>query len=234
MTGPHEPYDDALRIAAVVHAGQTWKGTSLPYLTHVVRVARHLEQAGASASVVLAGLLHDTLEDLRDSPELRTALRDVDPAFDAQAGDKGLMAAVTTLIDERAGVETRVLVEAVTSRSEDDGDDATRRRARRQQQLDHLRGARDDVIRLKAADTWANVTEMTREVEARGVAGVRLKVPVEELRWYYGEIVAIVCGRLPPDDALAVSLAGAFEGLRAVVEAATRGDGDAQGAGAGE
>jgi (p)ppGpp synthase/HD superfamily hydrolase len=202
-------YDDALRIAAVVHAGQTWKGTSLPYLTHVVRVARHLEQAGAAAPVVLAGLLHDTLEDLEDSADLRVALRDIDPTFDAPPGDKGLLAAVTRLIDARVGVETRVLVEAVTSRARDDGDDARARRARRQRQLDHLRAASDDVIRLKAADTWANVTEMAREVEARGVAGARLKAPVEELRWYYGEVVAIVCARLGPEDVLAVSLKAA-------------------------
>lgn len=234
MTGPHEAYDDALRLAAVVHAGQTWKGTSLPYLTHVVRVARHLEQAGAAVSVVLAGLLHDTLEDLHDSPGLRTALRDVDPAFDAPPGHEGLTAAVATLIDERVGVETRVLVEAVTSRSRDDGDDAGQRRARRQGQLDHLRVATDEVIRLKAADTWANVTEMTREVDARGVAGARLKVPVDELRWYYGEIVAIVCARLAPDDALAVSLAASFERLRGVVGAATAGDAGARVAGPGE
>ena len=209
-----ERYDQALRIAAVVHAGQTWKGTSLPYVTHVVRVARHLEQAGAAASVVLAGLLHDTLEDFHDSPELRTALRDVDPAFDALPGAEGLTAGVTRLIDECAGVETRVLVEAVTSRSSDADDDAGARRARRQRQLDHLRAATDDVIRLKAADTWANVTEMTREVEARGVAGARLKAPMEELRWYYGEVVAIVCARLASDDGLAVSLAAAFEQVR--------------------
>lgn len=208
MSVSHAAYDDALRIAAVVHAGQTWKGTSLPYLTHVVRVARHLEQAGAAAPVVLAGLLHDTLEDLHDSPDLRTALRDIDPAFDAPPGDEGLTAGVTRLIDARVGVETRVLVEAVTSRA-DDGDDVRARRERRQRQLDHLCAASEDVIRLKAADTWANVTEMAREVEARGVAGARLKAPIEELRWYYGEVVAIVCARLAPDDVLAVSLKAA-------------------------
>ncbi|RIK46670.1 MAG: hypothetical protein DCC59_16975, partial [Chloroflexi bacterium] len=101
-------------------------------------------------------------------------------------------------------------VEAVTSRACDEGDDGGARRARRQRQLDHLRAASDDVVRLKAADTWANVTEMAREVEARGAAGARLKAPVEELRWYYGEIVAIVCARLAPDDVLAVSLKAAF------------------------
>jgi (p)ppGpp synthase/HD superfamily hydrolase len=203
-------YDDALRIAAVVHAGQTWKGTSLPYLTHVVRVARHLEQAGAAAPVVLAGLLHDTLEDLEDSADLRVALRDIDPTFDAPPGDKGLLAAVTRLIDARVGVETRLLVEAVTSRAREDGEDVQARRARRRRQLDHLRVATDDVVRLKAADTWANVTEMAREVDARGIAGARLKAPVDELRWYYGEIVAIVGARLAPDDVLAVSLKVAF------------------------
>lgn len=213
MPDPSAAYDDALRLAAVVHAGQRWKGTTLPYVTHVVRVSRHLEQAGAPPPLVRAGLLHDTLEDLEDSPALRTALREVDPAFEAPPGDEALRAGVVRLIDERIGVETRVLVEAVTAPSSGGDEDAATRRARRDAQLAHLRHAADDVVRLKAADTWANVTELAREVASRGATGARVKVPVEELRWYYGEVVAIVRARLGPDDVLAATLEMAFEAL---------------------
>lgn len=215
MPDPSAAYDDALRLAAVVHAGQTWKGTTLPYVTHVVRVSRHLEQAGAAPPLVLAGLLHDTLEDLEDSPALRTALREVDPAFEAPPGGEALRVGVVRLIDARVGVEARVLVEAVTAPSSGGEERPAARRERREAQLEHLRHATDDVVRLKAADTWANVTELAREVAGRGAAAARVKVPVEELRWYYGEVVAIVCARLGRDDFLAATVDKAFEELRA-------------------
>lgn len=117
-------------------------------------------------------------------------------------GNEGLTAAVTTLIDEPACVETRVLVEAVASMSGDDGETPPGGVLVASNSSIICSGAGDDAIRLKFADTWGNVTEITREMKARGVAGARLKVPVEELWWYYGEIVAIVCGRLAPDDVL--------------------------------
>jgi (p)ppGpp synthase/HD superfamily hydrolase len=53
----------ALRWAAVCHAGQVRKGGSVPYLEHVVAVAMILDRLGYPDEVVIAGLLHDVVED---------------------------------------------------------------------------------------------------------------------------------------------------------------------------
>ena len=221
MNAARARYDEALRLAALVHAGQTWKGTPLPYITHVVRVASLLADANAPEPLVLAGLLHDTLEDLHDTPELRAGLSETFSSFDAMPGHEGLTRAVTSLIERIAGPTALALVEAVTASSRGEAGDATARRARRQRQLDHLRTAPDDVVRLKAADTWANVTEMTREIEGRGVDGARSGAPAEELRWYYGGVASIVRERLDAGDPLARQLAEAIDRLRDVSAAAS-------------
>jgi (p)ppGpp synthase/HD superfamily hydrolase len=53
----------ALEVAARAHNGQVRKGTDIPYITHPFAVGILLLKAGCSEEVVMAGLLHDTLED---------------------------------------------------------------------------------------------------------------------------------------------------------------------------
>jgi guanosine-3',5'-bis(diphosphate) 3'-pyrophosphohydrolase len=53
----------ALRWAAVCHRGQTRKGSATPYVEHVVGVAMILDRLGFPEDVVIAGLLHDAVED---------------------------------------------------------------------------------------------------------------------------------------------------------------------------
>lgn len=53
----------AVEIAAASHQLQLRKGSALPYITHPYSVAMLLLQAGCSENVVIAGLLHDTVED---------------------------------------------------------------------------------------------------------------------------------------------------------------------------
>lgn len=53
----------ALRWSATCHAGQTRKGSDIPYFEHVSAVAMILDRAGFEEDVVIAGLLHDIVED---------------------------------------------------------------------------------------------------------------------------------------------------------------------------
>jgi (p)ppGpp synthase/HD superfamily hydrolase len=61
---------EAIKFAAAAHSGQYRKGTRLPYIIHPLSVARILIEAGAEEEEVVAGLLHDTLEDTKVSLEL--------------------------------------------------------------------------------------------------------------------------------------------------------------------
>ncbi|MGG5810790.1 HD domain-containing protein [Falsiroseomonas sp. CW058] len=57
-------------FAARVHATHRRKGASAePYVNHVLEVAQILAEHGAPEEAVLAGLLHDTVEDSGDDPE---------------------------------------------------------------------------------------------------------------------------------------------------------------------
>ncbi|OCA81534.1 phosphohydrolase [Bacillus sp. FJAT-27225] len=53
----------ALLFASKAHEGQTRKGTGYPYIMHPVAVGHILDESGFSDEVVMAGYLHDTVED---------------------------------------------------------------------------------------------------------------------------------------------------------------------------
>lgn len=53
----------ALRWAAVCHDGQTRRGSGAPYVQHPVGVAMILDRIGFGEDAVIAGLLHDVVED---------------------------------------------------------------------------------------------------------------------------------------------------------------------------
>ncbi len=55
--------EEAIEIAAQAHDGQFRKGTQTPYITHPYAVGLILRDAGCSEAVVIAGILHDTVED---------------------------------------------------------------------------------------------------------------------------------------------------------------------------
>src|SRR4051794_19416262 len=55
--------DAALRFAATCHRGQTRRGCDIPYFEHAVAVGWILDRAGFDEEVVIAGLLHDVVED---------------------------------------------------------------------------------------------------------------------------------------------------------------------------
>jgi (p)ppGpp synthase/HD superfamily hydrolase len=54
---------DAIEFAARAHHRQVRKGTEIPYLAHPLAVAGILIRSGCSEPLVIAGILHDTIED---------------------------------------------------------------------------------------------------------------------------------------------------------------------------
>lgn len=55
--------EHALEIAAKAHQGQYRKGTDTPYISHPYAVGLLLTEAGCREAVIIAGILHDTVED---------------------------------------------------------------------------------------------------------------------------------------------------------------------------
>ena len=61
---------DAIGLAAQAHHRQVRKGTEIPYIVHPLAVAGILIRAGSPEHVVIAGVLHDTIEDTPVSIDL--------------------------------------------------------------------------------------------------------------------------------------------------------------------
>lgn len=56
-------YEKARQMMIEAHSGQVRKITGEPYFSHPLNVARILRRAGFREEVVVAGLLHDAVED---------------------------------------------------------------------------------------------------------------------------------------------------------------------------
>ena len=63
MTGYSDRVNHAFAFAAKHHDRQVRKGTALPYLTHPANVAIILARYGRDDDTVIAGILHDVIED---------------------------------------------------------------------------------------------------------------------------------------------------------------------------
>lgn len=55
--------DRAIKFAARAHNGQFRKGSDIPYISHPLAIALLLQEAGATTEQIIAGILHDTVED---------------------------------------------------------------------------------------------------------------------------------------------------------------------------
>jgi len=58
----------AIIFATQKHVGQVRKGTDIPYITHPMEVMQILTKENCSNDVIIAGILHDVLEDTKTSP----------------------------------------------------------------------------------------------------------------------------------------------------------------------
>lgn len=54
--------EKAIVLATIAHEGQLRKGTKEPYITHPLRVMSILNEMGADANLLIAGILHGALE----------------------------------------------------------------------------------------------------------------------------------------------------------------------------
>ena len=63
MTSLTERFDEAVRYAREVHAGQSRKGGRAPYVAHLLGVASIVLDDGGTEDEAIAALLHDAAED---------------------------------------------------------------------------------------------------------------------------------------------------------------------------
>ncbi len=105
-----ERYLDAVRMATELHADQLRKGTSIPYISHLLGVSTIVLESGGTEDEAIAGLLHDAVED-QGGPATLEAIRTrfgdvvatiVDGCTDDDVGQLVGSAASARIIQRRA------------------------------------------------------------------------------------------------------------------------------------
>jgi len=165
MFGYSARYDAALTLAARAHRYQTRKGSDIPYIVHPVQVSVILLRHGFAEDVLLAGLLHDVVED-QDVP-----LAQIEAGF---------------------GPSVAAAVAALTERKKE-GDMPRPWRDRKQEALSQLRQASRAALAVKAADVTHNARTLTADLQRQGLAlWEHYARGPEDTLWYMGQVAEIV------------------------------------------
>jgi (p)ppGpp synthase/HD superfamily hydrolase len=151
-------FERALLFATRKHAGQHRKGTTVPYVSHLLSVAGLVLEAGGDEDLAIAALLHDVVEDCGGAPMLREICR-------------------------RFGKRVADVVDGCT---DTDLDPKPPWRQRKEDYLKHLRTADADTRLVSAADKLHNVRSIVaayREIGDR--VWERFHGKRDGTLWYY-------------------------------------------------
>jgi len=145
MIGYSDRINHAFAYAAKHHDQQVRKGTRLPYLTHPANVAVILTRYGQDEETVLAGILHDVIEDCVNEKYTRETLEQ--------------------RIGEKFGSVVLETVLAVTHRRLDDDGVELSSEDRKDDYLDRLAQAGDRARWVCAADKVHNGSSIIADLK---------------------------------------------------------------------
>ena len=153
----------AFAFALQAHGTQTRKGTTIPYLSHVMAVASLVLDYGGAENQVVAALLHDTVEDCG------VTYAQIRRQFGAP---------VARIVKDCTDAETFPKPPW---------------KARKQRYIDHLRrGHHAPSLLVSAADKLHNARAIVHDVKHQGKAvWKRFHAAPAEILWYYQSLCAI-------------------------------------------
>jgi (p)ppGpp synthase/HD superfamily hydrolase len=160
---------EALRLAVDLHSQQARKGSTVPYIGHLLGVCGLVIDAGGSEDEAIAAGLHDAVED--------------------QGG-----AATLDRIRTKFGRNVAAIVEAC---SDTDVLPKPRWRARKEAYIEHLKTASASVLRVSLADKLNNLRTIVRDYGEIGEALWARFSPDADQVWYYGSLLEVFEERLP-------------------------------------
>lgn len=157
-----EEFEETLLYAARLHRYQTRKGTSVPYVTHLLAVAAIVGENGGAEDEVVAALLHDAPED--------------------QGGEKRL-----ENIRTRFGDTVAKIVDGCTDTYEDP---KPAWRPRKEAYIAHVAAASNSVRLVSSADKLHNARTILADLRSLGddLWG-RFTGGKEGTLWYYRALV---------------------------------------------
>ncbi len=165
-------FQNALVHAARVHARQFRKGTTRPYIGHLLGVTSIVLTHGGDEDEAIAALLHDAVEDQGGKPRLREIRR-------------------------KFGARVARIVEGCT---DSDVEPKPPWLERKKQYLRHLRHADASVRLVSAADKIYNARETLNDLRKhRDALWRRFKGGKQGTLWYYREVGKILRRKGPQE-----------------------------------
>jgi len=159
MTGR---FHEAFRYAAEAHKGQTRKGTTTPYISHLMAVASIVLDDGGTEDEAIAALLHDAAEDQGG----RERLDDIRRRF----GD-GVARIVEDCTDSWETPRKPWL-------------------ERKRTYVEHARRLPPEALRVSAADKVHNAYAILRDLRTHGEGTwSRFNARPDDIVWYYEALV---------------------------------------------
>ncbi len=188
-----EAFEKAFHYANSQHSGQTRKGTEIPYICHPLAVAALVLEAGGDESQVIAGMLHDVVEDCGG----QVRLQEIKLHFGSR---------VAQIVEECSDSMT-----ADPSNKEP----WTPRKARF---LLNLRTVSPDAILVTAADKAHNAQATVTDVERFGPSTLkRFCAEPDQILVYYESLLNVLRAREGPD-VLLLRLEVSIKRLRDLVD----------------
>lgn len=162
-------FADAMAFAFEVHRGQTKKGTSVPYISHLLEVTATVLTYGGNEDEAIAALLHDSVEDHSDAVSFTT-------------------------LAERFGNRVAAIVESCSDTSVSPKPPW---KPRKERYIEHLRNAEESVLIVSAADKLSNARAVIKDFREHGdKVWERFNAGKQEQLWYYRAVTATLMGRV--------------------------------------
>src|SRR5262245_52749473 len=172
-----DKFDRALLYATHVHGGQARKGTSTPYVAHLLAVAATVLEYGGDEDLAVAALLHDSVED---------------------QGGKARLADVHNRFGEHVAKIVNACSDSLADTAK--GERKAHWRERKEAYLAHLRTAEEEILHVSLADKVHNARAILRDLRKPEIGEriwSRFSQPREETLWYYDSLAEIFCKVLP-------------------------------------
>ena len=172
-----ERFERALLYATQVHGGQVRKGTSVPYVAHLLAVAATVLEYGGSEDMTIAALLHDAVED---------------------QGGLARLADIRNRFGDRVADIVRACSDSVVNSAAGEAKDGWR--LRKQHYVAHLGSMDRESLLVSLADKVHNARSILRDLRKAEVGKAvwsRFSNPKPETLWYYDELAAAFARLLP-------------------------------------
>jgi len=171
-----ERFTQAVDYAREAHALQKRKGTSVPYIAHLLGVAAMVLDHGGDEDQAIAALLHDVVEDQGGHHEQLIRRQFGDRVADI------VMACTDGTQESKAAAQTPEEKRADWSQ-------------RKRRYLAHLAGVPDDALLVSACDKLHNARAIVGDLHDPAVGETvfgRFTGGRDGTLWYYGEIARIL------------------------------------------